>query len=66
YERREGKHGKRRRMEAKGEERSKRREPLKRRHGSTAFFMAVDYLFLLVFFCFLCYFLHKIWPGSKP
>ncbi|ONK58010.1 uncharacterized protein A4U43_C09F6910 [Asparagus officinalis] len=28
-----------------------------RRHGSTKFFVMVDYLFLFIFFCFLCYLL---------
>ncbi|CAN4104925.1 unnamed protein product [Withania somnifera] len=31
-----------------------------RNHGSTKFFVFVDYLFLFVFFCFLCYILFKI------
>ncbi|CAN4103350.1 unnamed protein product [Withania somnifera] len=31
-----------------------------RNHGFTKFFVFVDYLFLFVFFCFLCYILFKI------
>ncbi|KAI4319806.1 hypothetical protein MLD38_033361 [Melastoma candidum] len=32
----------------------------KRGHGSTAFFVFVDYLFLFVFFGFLCFILFKM------
>jgi hypothetical protein len=36
-----------------------------RRHGSTRFFVMLDYLFLTMFFCFLCYFLvFQIWPSA--
>ncbi|KAG1331151.1 hypothetical protein COCNU_02G011190 [Cocos nucifera] len=51
-------------MEGKKEEEVKgRKKEAKRRHGSAKFFVMVDYLFLLVFFCFLCYFLLKILPA---
>lgn len=32
----------------------------KRNHGSTTFFVFVDYLFLLIFFAFLCFILFKM------
>ncbi|CAO2813304.1 unnamed protein product [Amaranthus hypochondriacus] len=34
----------------------------KRNHGSTKFFVLVDYLFLFIFFAFLCYILFKLLP----
>lgn len=35
----------------------------KRNHGSTKFFVFVDYLFLLIFFGFLCFILFKFFTG---
>ncbi|KAL0537048.1 hypothetical protein IC582_026016 [Cucumis melo] len=32
----------------------------KRNHGSTSFFVFVDYLFLFIFFGFLCFILFKM------
>lgn len=38
---------------------NKKKKTIKRNHGSTKFFVFVDYLFLLIFFGFLCFILFK-------
>ncbi|XP_039120445.1 5'-3' exonuclease [Dioscorea cayenensis subsp. rotundata] len=48
-------------MEMDERKKMEKREQRNRRHGSTAFFVMLDYLSLLIFFCFLCYFVSKIW-----
>lgn len=42
------------------EDASNQKKRVKRNHGSTKFFVFVDYVFLFVFFCFLCYILFKM------
>ncbi|CAB4304873.1 unnamed protein product [Prunus armeniaca] len=36
----------------------------KRNHGSTEFFVFVDYVFLSIFFAFLCFIIFKIVLGT--
>lgn len=42
------------------EEKKKKMKMKNRNHGSTNLFVFVDYLFLCIFFCFVCFFLFKI------
>ncbi|CAF2150427.1 unnamed protein product, partial [Brassica napus] len=43
------------------EEEEKRKMKMKRRnHGSTKLFLLVDYLFIFIFFCFLCFIIFKV------
>ncbi|XAR68034.1 hypothetical protein NMG60_11003025 [Bertholletia excelsa] len=39
---------------------SQQKKKVKRNHGSTKFFEFVDYLFLLIFFGFLCFIIFKM------
>ncbi|CAG7887898.1 unnamed protein product [Brassica rapa] len=43
------------------EEEEKRKMKMKKRnHGSTKLFLLVDYLFIFIFFCFLCFIIFKV------
>ncbi|KAB2035654.1 hypothetical protein ERO13_A04G105100v2 [Gossypium hirsutum] len=47
-------------LEEIDESKNKNNKQQKRNHGSTMFFVMVDYLFLLIFFGFLVFILFKI------
>uniref|UniRef100_M1BKG4 Uncharacterized protein n=1 Tax=Solanum tuberosum TaxID=4113 RepID=M1BKG4_SOLTU len=47
-------------VELNGDDSKQTKKVVNRNHGSTKFFVFIDYLFLFVFFCFLCYILFKI------
>lgn len=42
------------------QDQTKKKTAANRNHGSTSFFVFVDYLFLAIFFLFLCFIVSKI------